>query len=153
MAQAFGARIAERSLFDRAAAQLTRAGAHQRRGGAVMALMVSSSLVIEHALDLCPGFAGPRFMQAPVVVVTAFQWINGGQYAVAALVWFVLGWIDVADRQGGAAGKEVAEDRAPEVIDSTESTGGSASGGLLRLLRRSLGSWNKAVGLGRIKRV
>lgn len=39
-----------------------------------------------------------------VVFVTALQWMNGGQYAVAALVWLVLGWIDAAwrDRRSAA---------------------------------------------------
>jgi hypothetical protein len=32
-----------------------------------------------------------------VVTVTALQWLNGGQYAVAVLPWLVLGW---ADRPG-----------------------------------------------------
>jgi hypothetical protein len=29
-----------------------------------------------------------------VVAVTAGQWLNGGQYAVAVLPWLVLGWVD-----------------------------------------------------------
>lgn len=29
-----------------------------------------------------------------VVLVTALQWLNGGQYAVAYLPWLVLGWLD-----------------------------------------------------------
>jgi hypothetical protein len=29
-----------------------------------------------------------------VLVVTLFQWLNGGQYAVAPLPWLVLGWLD-----------------------------------------------------------
>jgi hypothetical protein len=31
-----------------------------------------------------------------VLVVTLLQWLNGGQYAVAFLVWLVLGWVDRA---------------------------------------------------------
>jgi hypothetical protein len=34
-----------------------------------------------------------------VVTLTALQWLNGGQYAVAVLPWLVLGW---ADRSGRA---------------------------------------------------
>jgi hypothetical protein len=29
-----------------------------------------------------------------VLLVTSFQWLNGGQYAVAPLPWLVLGWLD-----------------------------------------------------------
>jgi hypothetical protein len=29
-----------------------------------------------------------------IIVVTALQWLNGGQYAVAFLPWLLLGWID-----------------------------------------------------------
>jgi hypothetical protein len=29
-----------------------------------------------------------------ILAVTAFQWLNGGQYAVALLPWLVLGWVD-----------------------------------------------------------
>jgi hypothetical protein len=36
------------------------------------------------------------FAALGVIVVTLLQWLNGGQYAVAFLVWFVLGWIDRA---------------------------------------------------------
>jgi hypothetical protein len=28
------------------------------------------------------------------VAATTFQWLNGGQYAVALLVWLVIGWVD-----------------------------------------------------------
>lgn len=35
-----------------------------------------------------------------VVLITLLQWLNGGQYAVAFLVWLVLGWVD---RAGEAA--------------------------------------------------
>jgi hypothetical protein len=41
-----------------------------------------------------------------ILTVTSLQWLNGGQYAVAFLVWFVLGWIDGAGsaiRAGPAA--------------------------------------------------
>jgi hypothetical protein len=31
-----------------------------------------------------------------VLVITLLQWLNGGQYAVAFLVWLVLGWVDRA---------------------------------------------------------
>jgi type IV secretory pathway TrbD component len=32
-----------------------------------------------------------------ILTVTALQWLNGGQYAVAFLVWFVVGWVDRAE--------------------------------------------------------
>lgn len=41
-----------------------------------------------------------------VVVVTALQWLNGGQYAVAFLPWLLLGWID----RGVMRGSEPDED-------------------------------------------
>jgi type IV secretory pathway TrbD component len=31
-----------------------------------------------------------------LLVITLLQWLNGGQYAVAFLVWLVLGWVDRA---------------------------------------------------------
>lgn len=41
-----------------------------------------------------------------IIVVTALQWLNGGQYAVAFLPWLLLGWIDrslmLIDRSGPA---------------------------------------------------
>lgn len=37
-----------------------------------------------------------------VIVVPLMQWLNGGEYAVAFLVWLVLGWIDRA----GSAGEQ-----------------------------------------------
>jgi hypothetical protein len=39
-----------------------------------------------------------RYWAAPaafaVIVLTTFQWLNGGQYAVAFLPWLLMGWID-----------------------------------------------------------
>jgi hypothetical protein len=29
-----------------------------------------------------------------VLALTALQWLNGGQYAIAVLAWLVLGWVD-----------------------------------------------------------
>jgi hypothetical protein len=29
-----------------------------------------------------------------LLVVMVLQWLNGGQYAVALLVWLTLGWLD-----------------------------------------------------------
>jgi hypothetical protein len=29
-----------------------------------------------------------------VVLVTFFQWLNGGNYAIAPLPWLLLGWLD-----------------------------------------------------------
>jgi hypothetical protein len=34
-----------------------------------------------------------------VLVVTLLEWLNGGQYAVALLLWLTLGWIDRASRE------------------------------------------------------
>jgi hypothetical protein len=40
-----------------------------------------------------------------VLVVTASQWLNGGQYAVAPLVWFLIGWVTKESaRQARGAG-------------------------------------------------
>lgn len=41
-----------------------------------------------------------------VVLVTLFQWLNGGNYAVAPLPWLLLGWLD---RPGAANRDEPAE--------------------------------------------
>jgi hypothetical protein len=38
-----------------------------------------------------------------VVTVTAFEWLNGGQYAVAVLPWLVLGWADRPRTDSNAA--------------------------------------------------
>jgi hypothetical protein len=44
---------------------------------------------------------------AGLLVVTFGQWLNGGQYAVAPLLWFLAGWASrpdpVADADDGAA--------------------------------------------------
>jgi hypothetical protein len=37
-----------------------------------------------------------------ILVVTFMQWLNGGQYAVALLVWLTLGWIDRSRETGDA---------------------------------------------------
>jgi hypothetical protein len=47
-----------------------------------------------------------------VLVVMAFQWLNGGQYSVAILPWFLLGWLD---RQGAEPGRPAASQRSPEI--------------------------------------
>jgi hypothetical protein len=39
-----------------------------------------------------------------VVALTALQWLDGGQYAVAVVPWLVLGW---ADRPGGGGQQEM----------------------------------------------
>jgi hypothetical protein len=48
-----------------------------------------------------------------VLLVMALQWFNGGQYSVAILPWFLLGWLD---RQEVAAGGPADPQQAPEVI-------------------------------------
>jgi hypothetical protein len=44
-----------------------------------------------------------------LLVVTLLEWLTGGQYAVAFLVWLTLGWID---RTSDAAAGVPAEGRA-----------------------------------------
>ena len=39
-----------------------------------------------------------------ILVVTVLQWLNGGQYAVALLVWLTLGWADRASESQPRAG-------------------------------------------------
>jgi hypothetical protein len=39
-----------------------------------------------------------------LLVVTLLEWLTGGQYAVAFLVWLTLGWIDRANDDDSAAG-------------------------------------------------
>jgi hypothetical protein len=36
-----------------------------------------------------------------VLLAMAFQWVNGGQYSVAILPWFLLGWLDRQDVSPG----------------------------------------------------
>jgi len=38
------------------------------------------------------------FAALAVISATAFQWLNGGQYAVAPLPWLVLGWVERVSR-------------------------------------------------------
>jgi hypothetical protein len=47
------------------------------------------------------------------LMVTLFQWFNGGHYAVSLLPWLVLGWAD-ASRRREARAASAAEVRAPE---------------------------------------
>lgn len=37
-----------------------------------------------------------------ISLVTLFQWLNGGQYAVAFLPWLALGWVDSPSRRAGS---------------------------------------------------
>ena len=39
-----------------------------------------------------------------LLVVTLLEWLSGGQYAVAFLIWLTLGWIDRANDEADAAG-------------------------------------------------
>ena len=61
--------------------------------------------LIAYLVILVAGFAGMYRLAARrrdaislvalgVLVVTGFQWLNGGNYAVAFLPWLVLGWMD-----------------------------------------------------------
>jgi hypothetical protein len=34
------------------------------------------------------------FISLAVVTLTFLQWLNGGQYSIAFLLWLTLGWID-----------------------------------------------------------
>lgn len=73
--------------------------------------------LLAYVFILCAGFRqayslaarrrDPRSLAAlGLLAVTALQWLNGGQYAVALLVWLTLGWTDRstdADRAATAA--------------------------------------------------
>ena len=47
-----------------------------------------------------------------VLLTMAFHWLNGGQYSVAILPWFLLGWLD---RQDAESGGPAETQRPPEV--------------------------------------
>ena len=47
-----------------------------------------------------------------VLVAMAFHWLNGGQYSVAILPWFLLGWLD---RQGAEASGPTDPPRSLEI--------------------------------------
>ncbi|HEU5003746.1 MAG TPA: hypothetical protein VFW71_13360 [Actinomycetota bacterium] len=49
------------------------------------------------------------------LAVTVFQWLNGGLYSVAALVWLVLGWVDAASARPPAA-EAGSPDAEPDVL-------------------------------------
>jgi hypothetical protein len=51
------------------------------------------------------------FCALGVLLVMALQWLNGGQYSVAILPWFLLGWLD---RQEVTAGGTADPQRPPE---------------------------------------
>jgi hypothetical protein len=42
-----------------------------------------------------------------VIVVTLFQWLNGGLYAIAPLPWLLLGWVDRAGESNPGPGRHV----------------------------------------------
>jgi hypothetical protein len=50
-----------------------------------------------------------------ILTVTSLQWLNGGQYAVAFLVWFVLGWVDrsASSIRAGPAASQISRARRP----------------------------------------
>jgi hypothetical protein len=50
-----------------------------------------------------------------ILTVTSLQWLNGGQYAVAFLVWFVLGWVDRSGSaiRAGPAGSHASRGHRP----------------------------------------
>ena len=50
-----------------------------------------------------------------VCLVTMFQWLNGGNYAVAPLPWLLLGWLDGS---AGRAGRDRAGSSAPSLSTS-----------------------------------
>ena len=64
-----------------------------------------------------------------VILVTALQWLNGGQYAVAWIVWLAFGAIDAStggEQSGGVGGhprrpapRSVGQDRSPMNADLT----------------------------------
>jgi O-antigen ligase len=43
-----------------------------------------------------------------VLVVTLLEWLNGGEYAVAFLLWLTLGWIDRASRDANGVARRPA---------------------------------------------
>jgi hypothetical protein len=47
-----------------------------------------------------------------VLVAMAFHWLNGGQYSVAILPWFLLGWLD---RQGGEPREQPDPSQSAEI--------------------------------------
>jgi hypothetical protein len=47
-----------------------------------------------------------------VLVAMAFQWLNGGQYSVAILPWFLLGWLD---RQGAVPREQTHPQQSPKI--------------------------------------
>jgi O-antigen ligase len=47
-----------------------------------------------------------------VLVAMVFHWLNGGQYSVAILPWFLLGWLD---RAGAEASESTDPQRSSEV--------------------------------------
>jgi hypothetical protein len=51
-----------------------------------------------------------------VLVVTLFQWLNGGLYAVAFLPWLILGWVDRA----GSGGSTVSSEKASSPQDAMD---------------------------------
>ena len=51
-----------------------------------------------------------------ILTVTSLQWLNGGQYAVAFLVWFVLGWVDRSGSiRAGPAASQISRAGRPAV--------------------------------------
>lgn len=48
-----------------------------------------------------------------VLIIQAGQWLNGGQYAISALVWFLVGSLDRLERKNGTAIR--SDDRLPAV--------------------------------------
>jgi hypothetical protein len=52
---------------------------------------------------------------AGILVVTLGQWLNGGLYAVASLLWFLIGWVTNPEEEASGAEPPVArEQRADE---------------------------------------
>jgi O-antigen ligase len=59
------------------------------------AYAVVAALVLTRAYRLAVTRRDPLSLIAlAVVVITFLQWLNGGQYGVALLVWITIGWID-----------------------------------------------------------
>lgn len=54
-----------------------------------------------------------------LLVAMAFHWLNGGQYSVAILPWFLLGWLD---RQGAETSRSTDPQRSPETALPETST-------------------------------
>jgi hypothetical protein len=64
-----------------------------------------------------------------ILVVTAFQWLNGGNYSVAPLPWLVLGWLD---RRSASAADDAGSSGAEAPMSSPATSSPSSSTAMAR---------------------